>query len=284
MVAASPEHPGGIHYLIHATDSPRFADRGLAAARQYDALAPDADHALHMPSHIFLQLGMWDEVAASNERAWAASRAWVSRGGHTIAELGWHSLQWLQYAYLQQGRYAQARTLIDSASGIVAGASPESLAGYPDAQYTLETMAFQYGMETGRWDAVARYAADPAAMATARAAGKLDQALAIVTPLVSGTRDAGVAPVGPPTSIPATELLGAISLDAKRPADAAAAIEQALAERPNRSAAVLALARARTAAADGRRAAEAYAKLLTNWTHADADLPALAEARAATAP
>jgi hypothetical protein len=80
VVAANPNHPGGIHYLIHATDSPRFAAKGLAAARAYDKLAPDADHALHMPSHIFLQLGMWDDVTASNERSWAASRTWVARG------------------------------------------------------------------------------------------------------------------------------------------------------------------------------------------------------------
>ena len=96
-----------MHYLIHATDSPRFAAKGLAAARAYDKLAPDADHALHMPSHIFLQLGMWDEVSASNERAWAASRAWVARGGHPVSALGWHSLQWLQYGYLQQGATAR---------------------------------------------------------------------------------------------------------------------------------------------------------------------------------
>src|SRR5439155_13269114 len=60
VVAANPNHPGGVHYLIHATDSPRFAARGLAAARAYDKIAPEADHALHMPSHIFLQLGLWD--------------------------------------------------------------------------------------------------------------------------------------------------------------------------------------------------------------------------------
>ena len=75
VLAKAPEHPGGIHYLIHATDSPRFAADGLPAARVYDKIAPDADHALHMPSHIFLQLGMWNDVVASNVRAWGASRA-----------------------------------------------------------------------------------------------------------------------------------------------------------------------------------------------------------------
>ena len=77
-IRASPEHPGGTHYLIHATDSPATARRGLDAARKHAAIAPDAEHALHMPSHLFLQLGMWDDTTASNERAWAASRAEVA--------------------------------------------------------------------------------------------------------------------------------------------------------------------------------------------------------------
>jgi tetratricopeptide (TPR) repeat protein len=73
----NPSHPGAAHYLIHATDDPAFAARGLEAARKYAEIAPAAEHALHMPSHIFLQLGLWDDDASSNERAWAASRAEV---------------------------------------------------------------------------------------------------------------------------------------------------------------------------------------------------------------
>ena len=72
---ANPDHPGAAHYLIHAYDDPELAPRGLEAARAYASIAPDAEHALHMPSHIFLQVGLWDDTAASNERAWAASRA-----------------------------------------------------------------------------------------------------------------------------------------------------------------------------------------------------------------
>lgn len=151
VVAANPDHPGGAHYLIHATDSPRLAHRGLAAARQYDRIAPDADHALHMPSHIFLTLGMWDEVAASNERAWAASRAWVAQRGASPAETSWHTLEWLQYGYLQQGRYAAARALIDTAAAVLRGIRMESLAGNPDAEYAPWNLAYQYGAETGDW-------------------------------------------------------------------------------------------------------------------------------------
>jgi tetratricopeptide (TPR) repeat protein len=161
VVAAAPDHPGGWHYLIHATDSPRFAKRGLAAARRYDSIAPDADHALHMPSHIFLQLGMWNDVVRSNTRAWAASRASVAAGKHPLPELGWHSLQWLQYGLLQQGRFGAARALIDTARTLLRGEIPD---GYPDARYTLDMLRFQYAMETGDWQSGADEPSDPASL------------------------------------------------------------------------------------------------------------------------
>ena len=119
---ARPEHPGGTHYLIHATDHPAYAARGLEAARTYAAIAPDAEHALHMPSHIFLQLGMWDEVVASNERAWAASRAQVAAQRQPASALSFHALQWLHYGYLQQGRFRAAAALIDTARAVTSGA------------------------------------------------------------------------------------------------------------------------------------------------------------------
>ena len=68
-----------------------------------------------MPSHIFVQVGAWDDVVASNERAWAASRAWVKSHGVAPTELSFHTLWWLQYGYLQQGRFRAARALIDTA-------------------------------------------------------------------------------------------------------------------------------------------------------------------------
>ena len=353
VVAANPDHPGGVHYLIHATDSPRFAAKGLAAARAYDKLAPDADHALHMPSHIFLQLGMWDEVSASNERAWAASRAWVARGGHPVSALGWHSLQWLQYGYLQQGRYREARALIDSARAILDPARPSTadLAGKPDMQYAIETLAFQYGAETGRWDAFPRPMPEPAAlvrrgsvasslretqMATAaghhaavaavlgggdvstaiegaramreaiesmapqdarrtmlaglaaeidalvaRARGEDESAIALLARVAATSRDTAIAPLGPPIAIPLSELLGELLLKAGRPAEAVTAYERALTDRPNRSSALLGLARAKARTGDPTGASAAYAQLLTNWKRADRDVAALSEARAA---
>lgn len=150
---SNPRHPGGAHYLIHAYDSPATAPLGLAAARAYAAIAPDAQHALHMPSHIFLPLGMWDDMVTSNERAWAASRAWTSRGGRPTSDNDWHSLNWLQYAYLQQGRWTAARALVDTARILTEDARRAPGGARVDAVYALEQLAFRYGAETGRWDA-----------------------------------------------------------------------------------------------------------------------------------
>ena len=147
---ASPEHPGGTHYLIHATDSPATARRGLDAARRYAALAPDAEHALHMPSHIFLQLGMWDDTVASNERAWAASRAEVAARKLSNADLSFHALQWLQYGYLQQGRYADSRRLIDTARDVLSGVDVGG-GQHVDARFAIGSMAFKHATDTGVW-------------------------------------------------------------------------------------------------------------------------------------
>lgn len=142
VVAVNANHPGGTHYLIHLYDSPGMAQQGLAFARAYDKIAPDAEHALHMPSHIYLQLGMWDDVARSNERAWAASRASGEPG-----DADWHAFAWLHYAYLQQGRFRAANALVDSAKVILASASDD----YIDARFALTRLQFQQSAETGRW-------------------------------------------------------------------------------------------------------------------------------------
>jgi hypothetical protein len=113
LYAAHPDHPGVLHYLIHAYDDPVHAPLGLRAARCYARVAPAAHHALHMPSHIFLQLGMWDDAARSNEQSYAASKAWVEREHLPSSKRDLHSLSWLQYAYLQQHRFDDARRLPD---------------------------------------------------------------------------------------------------------------------------------------------------------------------------
>src|SRR5262245_20814723 len=123
-----------------------------------------------MPSHIFLQLGMWPEVSASNEHAWAASRTWVARGRHPVTELSWHSLRWLQYSYLQEGRYRDARTLIDTARTILEPASADTFTGKPDPRYAVESLEFQYGAETGDWKPFSGSVADAATFASRAAA------------------------------------------------------------------------------------------------------------------
>ena len=148
----NPQHPGAAHYIIHASDSPAGAARGLKAAREYSRIAPDAEHALHMPSHIFLPLGLWDDMVSSNERAWKASRAYVATHHSPLWENDWHSLNWLQYAYLQQGRWKDARALIDTARALTSGASGKVTAAEdPDAMFAVEQLAFRYGLETGDW-------------------------------------------------------------------------------------------------------------------------------------
>ena len=115
VLQRSPHHPGAAHYALHAYDDGEHNRLGLEAARAYARIAPQSSHALHMPSHVFLPLGMWDEAAASNEAAFTASVAWVTRTGRSVAQQDFHSLSWLHYAYLQQGRFAKARETADLA-------------------------------------------------------------------------------------------------------------------------------------------------------------------------
>ena len=102
----NPHHPGALHYLIHAYDDPVHAPLGLRAARLYGTIVTSASHAQHMPSHIFFALGLWDDAINANIASLKAGRA--------HGDPAYHSLLWLAYAYLQQGRYAEAKALIDS--------------------------------------------------------------------------------------------------------------------------------------------------------------------------
>lgn len=114
VVARNKEHPGALHYLIHCYDDPIHAPLGLRAARLYGKVAADAPHALHMPSHIFFALGMWDEAAVSNSQAWEASLRKARRQQTTVEPGGYHALWWLEYANLQQGRYQEAKRILQS--------------------------------------------------------------------------------------------------------------------------------------------------------------------------
>jgi len=113
VYARHPDHPGVLHYLIHAYDDPEHAQQGLRAARAYAKAAAAVPHALHMPSHIFTRLGLWDESAATNLKGWEVSEADIQRAHESGAYRDFHNLTYLEYAYLQLGRYRDAQHAVD---------------------------------------------------------------------------------------------------------------------------------------------------------------------------
>lgn len=145
VLARNPDHPGALHYLIHDYDDPDHARLALPAARAYAKVAPESSHALHMPAHIFFQLGMWDEAAASDDASFRASLAWVQKKGLGIGMLDYHSLSWLLYESLQQGRFRKAREALDAIGPAVreTGASRfKALQSDMRARYVVETRSF----------------------------------------------------------------------------------------------------------------------------------------------
>ncbi len=130
ILRKNPEHPGAAHYALHAFDDGEHAAMGLQAARTYARIAPASSHARHMPSHVFLPLGMWDEAAASDESSFAASVDRVKRLGLSMAQADFHSLSWLHYEYLQQGRFAKAREVEETVRKALAPAPGPAEAGH----------------------------------------------------------------------------------------------------------------------------------------------------------
>ena len=151
----NPNHPGAAHYIIHAFDDPDHAILALPAARRYASIAPEAHHARHMPSHIFLQLGMWPEAAASNEAAWESSDAWMKRKNLPRSVRDYNSLHWLLYAYLQQGRYNDAEKLLNLMKKVMSESTYDNKLrpGYYENNYA--NMAAAFIVETERWDLAA---------------------------------------------------------------------------------------------------------------------------------
>lgn len=113
ILKENPNHPGALHYFIHASDDPYHAKEALFAANEYAVVAPDAAHALHMPTHIYVALGMWDEVISLNEESWQASLDRKQNKNLSNDALGYHSFHWLEYGYLQKGRVEDARKLLE---------------------------------------------------------------------------------------------------------------------------------------------------------------------------
>jgi hypothetical protein len=135
VYARHPDHPGALHYLIHAYDDPLHAQQGLKAARAYAQAAAAVPHALHMPSHIFTRLGYWDESAATNLKGWEVSEADVRRAGESGAYRDYHNLSYLEYAYIQLGRFRDAQRTVD-----IAAAQYQAL---PDKQTAPDTPELQ---------------------------------------------------------------------------------------------------------------------------------------------
>jgi tetratricopeptide (TPR) repeat protein len=108
VLQRNPKHPGAAHMIIHSFDDPDHAILALPAARAYSKIAPSAAHALHMPSHIFVQLGLWDDVIASNIVAYKAADELATKKNLPRGREDGHTISWLQYAYLQKGQFADA--------------------------------------------------------------------------------------------------------------------------------------------------------------------------------
>ncbi|MFZ0637360.1 MAG: hypothetical protein WA755_19265 [Candidatus Acidiferrales bacterium] len=139
LYAAQPNHPGAAHYLIHSADRPELAPLALAAARRYAQIAPGSSHAIHMPSHIFSRLGLWQESIESNTAAAAAAEREIN--AHLAeAHYEFHPMDYLEYAYLQIGREKDAWGVIEKVD-TVPGASDATRAAVKNfftARYYLE--------------------------------------------------------------------------------------------------------------------------------------------------
>src|SRR6266446_4584307 len=153
-----PQHPGAAHYLIHSVDDSVHAPLGLRAANAYSKIAPDSPHALHMTSHIFLALGMWDDVVAANEAALGIIKQKNQARNQAASPVGCgHPITWLAYGYLQQGRFADARRLVENCGEEVRKNRPERATGADLLDYdttsagSFSAMRTRYLIDSGGW-------------------------------------------------------------------------------------------------------------------------------------
>jgi hypothetical protein len=140
-----PEHPGVAHYLIHSYDAPPIAQKGVPAARRYSDIAPDAPHALHMPSHIFTRVGEWSDSAATNRRSVSAAQK------NNEPDEATHAADYMTYAYLQLARDSEARKALEEAQQVKTF-NP----GRFVAPYALAAMPARYALERADWRAAAQ--------------------------------------------------------------------------------------------------------------------------------
>ena len=327
-----PQHPGVVHYLIHVYDSRTFAARGLDLARVYARLSPASSHALHMPSHIFRWLGMWAEMAASNEDSYAATVQWQERTGRPLYKRDFHSLDWLLDAYLKLGRLQDAQGLLHELDAIAAAARRrgEELDLIPYNAIMFKSRYQRVALAVGRIDvrlpvrekvdvasmrpgAGARFIGYRAAVAGqdslfrlavervrtysrmpalgrfknyleavahyldavhARARGDAAAALESARRAMEGERREKA-----PPDILGSELYAELLLEQGHAQKARPLFARLLEMRPQDPLYVLGLARAEAALGREEEAVRFYRELLAIWRDADADLPALKEAR-----
>jgi tetratricopeptide (TPR) repeat protein len=305
ILSRNPEHPGAVHYAIHAFDDPAHAPLGLHAAQIYSRIAPDAPHAQHMTTHIFLALGMWDDVIAQNTVASGPARdQW--RPGHYTS--------WLGYGLLQAGRHDEAARHLDVMwRNLRPAPVPVGYMMLMRAAYLLDTE--RWGDPAGAWDMpattwTAAMAADAFARAYAAlrsgnagtheewrerlarlAEGSADEVTAVLTLLLeaaeahaAGADDRAIGllreaaareeklPVefGPPVIVkPSFELLGEVLLAAGRAEEAVAAFRRSLELAPKRWLSLRGLAQAAEKAGDRDTAERARADWRAIWHAAD---------------
>ncbi len=361
----NPNHPGAAHYILHAYDHGTLVNRALPAARAYAKIAPAASHALHMPAHAFLQVGFWDEAAASDQASWDASIAWAKRRGLPISSRDYHSLSWLQYEWTQQGRFSKTKEAIALVDEALKSAGRQ--AGGPAGQQNLRTsgpqdlktsplhsgghgygeqseigrgsgesalrndrgsMRARYIIESERWQEMkgqttfdnieelfalglsavnlgdatrvrsvideftkASSGPDPGLREQAAIMLRQMQALDLFAqgqhqPALTLLDNAAALqarlpkPIGRPFPVKdVNELYGELLLQLNRPKEAINRFDRVLARTPNRSRALLGLARAYRNAGDTANAKAAYTRFLGNYRLADPGLPEIAEAR-----
>ena len=232
VLARNPDHPGALHYLIHDYDDPGHARLALPAARAYAKVAPRSSHALHMPAHIFLQLGMWHDAAASDEASFLASDAWVKRKGLPIGMRDYHSLSWLLYESLQLGHHRKARETLEIIRPAV------DATGAPNLKALLSDMRARYVVETRSFQELAAakdFGTNSELYAIGMSAARRGDAKAAGLALAELARRAGTGAPGEPghrrldVAVMEKELAALLAVSDGRREDATARMQEALA-------------------------------------------------------